>query len=371
MNKQLKVLFTTNIPVPYRIDFFNELGKLVDLTVVFERKKAHTRNQDWLGTEFRNFKGIFMNGYDIGDDLAFCPAIVNVVRKGNFDCIIVGIYYSPTGILLTEYLRLTKRPFIMIGDGGFVKKDNLLKHSIKKHLHSGAEMYLITSEQSKQILVNYGISKKKIRKYPFTSLHERDIADAPASMKEKERLRQELGISEKRIILGVGRLLWGKGWQDLFSLLSLKENKEIGVYIVGGKPKGTDYEQCMDSLPANFHFIDFKQKAELRKFYRASDVFVLPSRHDVWGLVINEAMAMGLPVISTYTTVAATELIQSGVNGFLYKAGDVERLNELLIELFSDPNIGDNMGLNNIEKIRNYTIKNMALECYKHLEEML
>jgi len=48
----MKILFTTNIPVPYRIDFFNELGKYVDLTVTFERVEAHTRNSKWLNCGF-------------------------------------------------------------------------------------------------------------------------------------------------------------------------------------------------------------------------------------------------------------------------------------------------------------------------------
>lgn len=75
-----KALFLTNIPVPYRMDFFNELGKYVDLTVVFERTHAKTREDSWLESECKNFQGIFMKGIPVGDDCAFCPEIISMEK---------------------------------------------------------------------------------------------------------------------------------------------------------------------------------------------------------------------------------------------------------------------------------------------------
>lgn len=187
MNKRLKVLFTTNIPVPYRIDFFNELGKLVDLTVVFERSSAKTRDSQWLNSKFVNFKGLFLKGISIGDDLAICPGIINVVRKSKFDRIIVGIYYSFTGILLTQYLRMMHIPFIMTGDGGQIQHESKLKFWIKRYLNSGAYKYLTTSDVSKKVLMRYGIKENIIFKYPFTSLNKEDIAEKSIPDTEKNK----------------------------------------------------------------------------------------------------------------------------------------------------------------------------------------
>lgn len=368
MNKRQKVLFTTNIPVPYRIDFYNELGKYVDLTVTFERHSAKSRDAKWLGNKFLNFKGIFLKGHPIGDDIAFCPEIVQIVRKAKFDKIIVGIYYSPTGILLTQYLRLTHTSFIMTGDGGFVKKDNRLKYRIKRYLNRGASLYLITSEASKKVLAHYGIPEEKMKVYPFTSLWKKDILNEVVSDEQKKKLCQKLGIHEKNVILGVGRLFLFKGWQDLIAVAN-KLGNDCGIYIVGGKPEGTEFESYIGKIPANFHFIDFKQKEELKQYYLAADIFVLPSRQDVWGLVINESMAMGLPVITTYTTVAGLELIDNGVNGYLYKAGDTERLLSLLKRLLSDAQLQEAMGKSNLKKIASYTIENMARVCYQLISE--
>ena len=57
-----KILYMTNLPVPYKIDFFNELGKNMDLTVVFERRTASDREDSWLSSSFFNFKAMFING---------------------------------------------------------------------------------------------------------------------------------------------------------------------------------------------------------------------------------------------------------------------------------------------------------------------
>lgn len=367
MNKRLKVLFTTNIPVPYRIDFYNELGKYVDLTVTFERHNAKSRDATWLGKEMTNFKGIFLKGIPIGDDIAFCPGIIKIVKDGYFDKILVGVYYSPTGILLTQYLRLTNTSYFMTGDGGFAKKDNFVKHAIKKYLNGGAKCYLITSEASMNALASYDIPRNIMRKYLFSSLKANDLLKQVAPSEEKARLRTLLGMQERKIILCVGRLFLQKGWQDMIGI-SDKLGADCGVYLVGGNPKGTEFESFIGKTPKNFHFVDFKQKNDLENYYKAADVFVLPSRHDVWGLVVNEAMAMGLPVISTYTTVAALELVKDGENGFLYNAGNTNTLLTLLQRLLGDDVLRHDMGEKSLIKIRPYTIENMAKTTYDIIE---
>ena len=63
-----KILYMTNLPVPYKIDFFNELGRNMNLTVVFERRKASDREDSWLSSSFLNFNAVFMNGKEYGNE---------------------------------------------------------------------------------------------------------------------------------------------------------------------------------------------------------------------------------------------------------------------------------------------------------------
>ena len=65
--------------------------------------------------------------------------------------------------------------------------------------------------------------------------------------------------------------------------------------------------------------MSFMTKKELADWYQAADLFVMPTREDVWGLVVNEAMAYGLPVISSDMCGAASEMVKNGYNGYIFE----------------------------------------------------
>lgn len=361
-----KLLYTTNIPSPYRVEFFNELGKYVDLTVAYERKSAKTRNDDWLGNKATNFKAVFMKGIAIGDDTAFCPEIVKMILNGSYDRIIIGAYYTATGILATELLRILKKPFSFSGDGGFVHHENLIKRMIKNHLQSGGEMYFSPSNCGDQVLYNAGYRKDQIKRYAFTSIKEKDILSEPVSEAERTELRRVLGVSETKMVLGVGRLLYCKGWDTLLDMAE-RFGPEVGIYLVGGDPRGSCYESYLEKGLPNIHFVDFKQKAELAKYYKAADVFVLPTHGDVWGLVVNEAMAYGLPVITTKTCVAGLELVRDGKNGYLFEANKRDELFIRINNILSNTELRISMSAHALATIRSYTIEKMVNDYLKAL----
>ena len=94
---------------------------------------------------------------------------------------------------------------------------------------------------------------------------------------------------------------------------------------------------------------------------------MLPTREDIWGLVINEAMAYGLPVITTDRCVAGLELVEDGVNGYIVPVNDAASLAEKMLCVLN----GDmqQMGRRSLEKIQGYTIENMAQTHVAILEE--
>src|SRR5699024_5061815 len=110
-----------------------------------------------------------------------------------------------------------------------------------------------------------------------------------------------------------------------------------------------------------------KSKEELNEYYKASDLFVLPTREDIWGLVINEAMANGLPVITTTSCVAGIEMIEEGINGYLVPKDDVEEIIENVNKILNSDTLKQNMSLNSLEKAKEYTIENMAKKTYEIL----
>ena len=103
----------------------------------------------------------------------------------------------------------------------------------------------------------------------------------------------------------------------------------------------------------------------------ASDLFVLPTRKDVWGLVINEAMCYGLPVITTDKCVSGLELVKDYENGFITPVNDSKNLAEKIRKVMKDNELSAKMSKNNLIKIKKYTIENMAKETMEILESIL
>ena len=354
----MKVLFLTNYPSPYRVHFFDELGKYMDVTVLFSDpvEKIKHRNISWFEEGEYGFKTVQLKPTVSYGRRCLCFDVLPWLKK-KFDAIVVCGYSSPTAILAMSYLRLLRIPFYMEVDGGLIRQDSKLKYLVKKSLVCLANQWLSTGVHTTKYLVHYGAKEEKVTHYPFSSLYKADILEAPVSQLEKETLRQELGISEKHMILAIGQMIHRKGFDVL--LHAAKDlDPDIGIYFVGGEAKEEYIAITKDLNLQNVHFLGFQKKDVLAKYYKASDIFVLPTREDIWGLVINEALAYGLPTITTDRCVAGLELIEDGINGYVIPVENAEALSEKIKAVLSSDL--EAMGKAALEKVGPYTLENMA-----------
>ncbi|MEX2454894.1 MAG: glycosyltransferase family 4 protein, partial [Rhodospirillaceae bacterium] len=104
-----------------------------------------------------------------------------------------------------------------------------------------------------------------------------------------------------------------------------------------------------DAPEGSVRFLGFRGQTELPPLYDICDVFVLPSDTEPWGLVTNEAMNAGRPVIATTEVGAARDLVADGDNGFVVQPGDIDALSGALLKLFSDPELRARMGRRSLE----------------------
>ena len=354
-----KVLFLTNIPSPYRVKFFDELGKNYDVTVLFhDDSKNHTgRTGSWFENGSGGFQQIQLTKrvYSRGED-SLCLDVLDWLKKP-FDAIIICGYASMTAMLAISYLRINRKPFYLEVDGGLVRPDSGLKYWLKKQLVSSASGWISSGKHTTDYLMHYGADAERVYEYPFSSLQEADIRPTVTASNEKCVLRKMLGMEEEYCLLSVGQFIHRKGFDVLLKTAASLE-KTVGIYIVGGEPT-EEYLKLRDDLGlTNVHFVGFQKKDALANYYRAADLFVLPTREDIWGLVINEAMAYGLPVITTDRCVAGLELVEDGVNGYIVPVEDIEALADTIQKVFEAD--FQKMGEASLEKIRPYTIENMA-----------
>lgn len=361
----MKILYIVNVAAPYRVDFFNELGKSTELTVFFEKSKVINRNKKWYKSNYINFKSVTneKNG-----TLSGIIILLKLLYKDNYDEIVLGGYSTKIGMVLTLLFKIMNKRYILNIDGGILKSESKIKRIIKSFFISSADRWLCPGEKSIEYLKHYGAVEEKIYIYPFTSISTNDILSESVSLKEKMKIKTSLEIKEEVVIVFVGRFIESKGIKTL--LKSINNYDNVGLYIIGGKATPEYLEIVKDRGLINIYFLDFITTETLNKYYTAGDIFVLPTQSDVWGLVINEAMAKGLPIITTNSCNAGVELINDYENGFLIEPDNKTQLKNKIDILVKNNELRKKISENNLKKISEYTVEKMSKATYECFESI-
>ena len=275
-----------------------------------------------------------------------------------YDFVFATNYGYVTELAAIFYMHWKKIPYILEIDGAIApKRESFFKYWIKKQVISNANALFSPSENTDKILCKYGANRKKIVHYPFTSLTDDDIYPDISSVTEKYTLRKELGIDSQWMVLAVGQFIPRKGFDTLLSAACTLQ-KEIGFVFVGGEPPKEYIEIIKQNNLSNIYFRCYQTAENLKKYYRAADVFCLPTRKDIWGLVINEAMACGLPIITTTQCEAGNELLKQ--QGILIEPENISALSEAIQSCLYNETKRIEMAQNSLKIIRRFTIKKMV-----------
>lgn len=326
----------TNIEVPYRVRFFNELAKHCDLTVLYESRSSASRNKTWAkSVEVCHKVKYLSNGYAAVSD------ILKEVRLG-YDKIIVGCYNSPiqmTAILAMKAMRI---PYIINLDGETFLDGNSLKAMLKRFFLSGAQSFLVAGEKSAQSVKKY-FADKEVVPYYFSSLSQEELTENA----------QKSGGKRTNTILVVAQYLFVKG-NDVV-LEAARMDPTLHYKFVGMGSRTKKFINDFD-IPENVEIIPFLQKKELEQEYQNCAMLVLPTRQECWGLVINEAASFGMPIVSTWGSGAAIEFLSAIYPQYLAKPGDPGDL-QRCVRLCYDSNSRKEYGEYLVKKSSLYSIE--------------
>lgn len=336
-----RVLYLTAMIVPYRTRFFNLWAEACDLTVAYEYGGSGVKNKEWLASEKLRHKALFLD--DAGGKVSPYLRLMKLIR-GDWDVVVVGCCNMGMERWLTLYLRFMRIPYVLNFDGESFFEGNSLKSRIKRWFVKGASCYLIAGEKSKSNLQK--IVKGQVTSYYFSPLYEKEIGSFPFGVPKRESF-----------VLVVGQYFPYKG-MDVMLKIALKD-QSIKYKFVG---MGVRQDLCLKdfgiSEVPNIEFIPFLQKEELEEEYKKCALFVLPSRQECWGLVINEAASFGAPIVSTWGSGAAVEFLQDDYPQYLAKPKDEDSLYEAIKLCLSKPSEEYSKFL--ISKARQYTIERMV-----------
>jgi glycosyltransferase involved in cell wall biosynthesis len=213
-----------------------------------------------------------------------------------------------------------------------------LKEYVWPRLFRMADVVLVPSSASCKLMRSLGVPKDRIALTPYC------VDNAWWIEKSKQADRREVrarwGVApDAVVVLFCAKLQPWKRPQDLLRAFGNAAGKNHYLVFAGDGPLRAALESEAASLRVSdkVRFVGFVNQSGLPEIYTSSDVLVLPSGYEAFGVVVNEAMLCGCPVIVSDRVGAALDLVREGETGFVFPVGDVEALSALLREAFQFP----------------------------------
>lgn len=370
----MNIAIVTNIRSPYRKLQLEEFTKTqgYNFNVYFTDKDVVGRK--WKVDEIRGVQEHYLNGIKISNrygNLNF--GLVKLVLSN--DVIVIGGYEQPTYIMISVLCRIFNKPYIIIYDGINPKriytKESKIKYLLKKFVISKATSIFGNGQVSKEYF-------SKQFKYNVDSIYNQyltvDIDRIIAIGDRKEIIRQQLREKynipqSSRTIMYSGRLIKRKNVDKIIEAInSLSDKEEYTLLIVGDGEEKESLKTLIEKVNVNVVFTDFiEEQDKLFEYYFMADTLILPSEDEPWGLVINEAMAAGLPVIASDECGAYMDLVSNDKNGYVVSAGSVQDIANSLNNIFYSKEKKCELGTNSLEMISKWKF----VDSRKSFEKMI
>jgi glycosyltransferase involved in cell wall biosynthesis len=375
----IQVALITTFPAPYRIPLLNRLSTLagIALTVLVVRSGNRTPDSELaaLHVPYQIFGAhtVYLRDRH-GDRVGFVtsPALWSHLRRVKYDAIVALGWTMPNTLLARLNGALLRTPTILWDESiphppGKLKKT--LSPLLRRYFGS-FDGYLAASSWCREYMISMGAAPERVVVFPQVADNSFFKQQAEHLRAQREEIKRAIGISTCRVILFVGQLIPRKGVRTLLDAFEqiAAQDADVSLVLVGKGVLRAELEARRAASPfAERLFIQpFAAQAELPKYYALADIFVLPSFYDTFGVVVNEAMASSLPVVTTHNVGAVANLVEDGVNGRIVAPGDAAQLAQALTHLLKDEELRQKMGANALARIEQWTIEDAAhafIEC--------
>lgn len=363
----------------YKILLFNALHNIYsDFKVLYLAETEHIRKWKVEKNEIKFPFDVMFKGKI--DDISFVKLAIETYRRLNL--------YNPEVIIIGGYDRLAywaaliwakkhRRKAIVIIESHYLDRPRYkLKESIKKLFVSQCDAALVAGTRHREYMISLGMKLENTFIMKGVGgvdleLYERDVAKFRM---DRIKICNQLGVSSRNFLY-VGRFSPEKNIMFLleaYKRLKDERVKEWGLILVGDGPQKEEVESFISENKINDILLaGFKQPEEIPLYYAISDVFILPSISEPWGLVVNEAMAAGIPVLVSRRCGCYPDLIKEGVNGFSFDPFNREELYGLMKNVVEGKYNLEAMGEASIDIIKEYSPERAAKVIAETIEFVL
>ena len=361
------VVIITNIPAPYRVDFFDYLQKTQKdyrFTIVYSSKNED--NRSWEIDQTKMNHCVFLESKTIKIKKRYDTRYIHIpwgvakVLEELKPDVVVGSEYNPTILQAVVYCKRKKIPYVSWTDGTLFSERNFGRVQLfsRKFVVSKADAFIGSSTKSKEAQIYYGADEKKCH-----------ISYLAVDVEKYIQKPQGKGTGK---ILCVGSLIERKGVDLLFNALALVESK-FELYLAGGGDEKENLLKLAKELKIEnqVHFLGQLSREELLKHYADSDLFVLPTREDCFALVILEAMCSELPIVCSKYADGAYDLIEEGKNGFVEDPYDAKAFADKMDRLLKDRALRETMREQSKEVLEKFRFANISKGYMAAIEESM
>ena len=262
--------------------------------------------------------------------------------------------------------RLRRTPFVLWT--GIWRHPTWLFHRLTfpltRYLYTHADAIAVYGPHVRDYLISVGVKPERI----FIAWHAVENANYARAVPavETDALRAELGVAGRRVVLYVGRLVGIKALPDLVEAVGQLSNLAPVLVLVGHGPQRAALEQQARAAGVDVRFVGYVPTGGLAAYYAMANVFVLPSMttaagRETWGLVVNEAMNQGLPVVATEAVgAAAGGLVRDGETGCIVPERNPAALAAALRDLLENPDLAQRLGAAGKREVASWTNERMV-----------
>jgi glycosyltransferase involved in cell wall biosynthesis len=352
----MRIAVVASHPIQYYTPVFRELAQRFDLKVFF----AHRATQDdqakagfgigfdWDIDLLSGYEHAFLRNVAIQpglDHFAGCdtPEIGTKLDEGHFDAVLVHGWHLKSFVQTILAAKWRGLPLLTRGDSHLETPRSKLKKSAKAIVYPAFlrlfDAALYVGKRSRAYWTHYHYPRTRL----FFSPHciDSEWFAARATVNSRHVLRARLGIPpDANVALFAGKLVPFKRPLDVIAAAALMKTAghEIVVLVAGAGPVESEMAMAARAAGVTLHLLGFCNQTEMPAVYAASDVLVLASDGcETWGLVANEALACGRPIVLSHTVGAAPDLAEDEIAGRVFPLGDVVALANALRDVTAHP----------------------------------
>ena len=342
-------------PIQYNAPIFRKIAEKVDIDVFFAHKAtpADQANAgfgvsfEWdvdLTSGYRHFflRNVAKNPNLVSFSGCDTPDIGLQLSRGNYDSLLIlgwNLKCYLQGLFAAKRLGI---PVLVRGDSQLNTPKSLLKRVVKEVAYPpflrSFDAACYVGAQSRAYYEHYRFPSKRL----FFSPHcvDNDWFCQRATDEARNRVRTRCGIPDKTpVLLFAGKLIPRKRPHDVIAAASECRSRgvKVEIMIAGSGELEPQIRDQARELGVPTHMLGFCNQSQMPEAYAASDMLILPSEWETWGLVVNEALACGKPFIISETCACAPELASDGIAGRIAPCANVKALANAIIELLSHP----------------------------------